>query len=406
MLPREIEVEHWPDRETFDLPRRPIGALRFLGLPLMGFGILFGWSPGKQVWGLLQQLAQGRAGMGDWILGVGTLLFVIASLVPFALGMFIFMGRTRIRLNSKWVRITECAGPFRWSRRIKTDSIVAFEVAHAGKALEASSGSAPAGLPSGLLSLGALAARKRFGKPALLLLGYPRDWVEAMAGELSSVLSVYGHKVAVAQVEVSRPGSPVPPPAEVLERPAGSNVIMVETPEGIQLDIPPRGFFKESHGLFVFGVLWCLFVGAFTFAMGRGTGWKDFGALAFIALFWCVGLTMVTIGLHLGTRRWTLKADSFRLQVVRNSILKRREWSWQRTDIRRIQAGRSGVEVNHRPLDELQVHPVAGRKKGFMTGRSFEELSWMATLLSKALKLEAVKEEEFETVRGQGQTRP
>jgi hypothetical protein len=36
---------------------------------------------------------------------------------------------------------------------------------------------------------------------------------------------------------------------------------------------------------------------------------------------------------------------------------------------------------------ELQIHPVGGKKAGFLSGRDNEELRWVATRLRRALKV-------------------
>jgi hypothetical protein len=47
------------------------------------------------------------------------------------------------------------------------------------------------------------------------------------------------------------------------------------------------------------------------------------------------------------------------------------------------------MEVNGRPVLELQIHPVGGKKWGLLAGRDEDELRWMATALRRALKLPA-----------------
>ena len=62
---------------------------------------------------------------------------------------------------------------------------------------------------------------------------------------------------------------------------------------------------------------------------------------------------------------------------------------WSRGEIAAIRADASGMEVNDRPVIELQIHPVSGKKFGVLAGRNEEELRWMATELRRALNVPA-----------------
>lgn len=389
MLPREVQAEHWPDRATFDFPVRPIGKVRYVGLGLIGFAVLFAWSPSRQVFHLLKQAISGQANLGDWIAGGFTLLFVLAALVPFGLGLFILAGRTRLKVLRERLIITECAGPFRWSRRFRLADLERLEIAGA----KTPPANQPQSTPLG--GLGALAAKLRNGKTALVLLGYPREWLDGMAQELSGLTGIQGRPVPVTQVTPTE--QPVSAGTEeVVERPVESNARVVERPGALEAEIPSRGFFKESHGFFIFGILWCLVTGLISFLFARDglrSGSFTSGALLFGLIFWGIGLGMVLLGIHLGTRCWTLKSDGFRFEAVRRSALRRRQWTWNASELREIRVGPSGVEVNNRPLEELQVYPQSGKKTGLLGGRNHAELAWLATLLRRSLRLQPVTED-------------
>lgn len=49
----------------------------------------------------------------------------------------------------------------------------------------------------------------------------------------------------------------------------------------------------------------------------------------------------------------------------------------------------AAMEVNERPVIELQIHPVVGKKAGFLAGRDEAELRWIAAHLRRALKVPA-----------------
>ena len=110
------------------------------------------------------------------------------------------------------------------------------------------------------------------------------------------------------------------------------------------------------------------------------------GLAAVVVITLAVGIGMMSLGIHLGTRRWTLHADHSQLQVTLKSVLRSREWRWAASEIEDICAGDSGTKVNDVSLEQLQVWAHPGRKKtGLLTGRSHEELAWIATVLRHTL---------------------
>jgi len=389
MLPREIQVERWPERSTYDLPLRPIGKLRYVGLVLIGFAVLFAWMPGGQVARAVRRALAGNASPADLVFGAFTLLFVVAALLPFAMGMFMLCGRTRLVVNRDWLRVTELAMFFRWSRRVKLADVKALQVAAANEKNPGGTAAAP-----GFAKLGALGASLRNQKTMLLLIGYPRDWLNPIAEELSGLIQLKGSPVTIEQIEPTRGGSPVRND-EIEQQPASSNARLTATAGSVELDLPSKGFWKESGGLLVFSGLWCGFMVVFTSVMGVSTFKShthlsaELGLLAFLAVFWAVGLGMALLAVHLGTRRWTVKADDRHLEATVRSAVRSRSWHWDASDIRELVVGDSHVEVNNRRLQELQVHPRAGKKTGLLRGRDPEELAWTATKLRRVLKVAA-----------------
>jgi hypothetical protein len=388
MLPREIESENWPERATFKFPPRPIGALRYIGLVPIGFAVLFAWMPGKMAWRSLSHLFQGQINPGDLIFGLFPLLFVLAALMPFSIGLFILMGRTRLVVTRDRLVATELAGPFRWSRRLKVADIERLEVAFG---MRAKPDATPP--PASLTKLGGMAAALKNGKHRILLLGYPRDWVEAMADELSSRMRLQGRSVQVERKEVlsAVSGNAAPAEVQVVAQPANSNARLVESASGLEVTVPSRGLRRESGGLFFFAIVWCLFMTVFTGAMflGNSSG-GDLGRMGgtlFILGFWAIGIGMLLLSIHLGTRRWTLSVRGNELSVELRSRLRIRSWQWTASELRDIAVGNSGVEVNDRPLKEVQIHPRSGKKAGLLRGRPEDELAWIASILRRSMRL-------------------
>src|SRR5262245_57251141 len=128
MLPREIKAEHWPDHSTFDLPIRPLGKLRYFGLLPLVFSLLFAAVPVSLFWRPLQTVFKGNSGIRDVILVVFVCVFLLGTLAPFGLGLFILAGRTRLVVTLHGILITEITGPFRRSRRLHTRDIHRLEL--------------------------------------------------------------------------------------------------------------------------------------------------------------------------------------------------------------------------------------------------------------------------------------
>jgi hypothetical protein len=387
MLPREIQVERWPERSTYDLPLRPIGKLRYFGLLLIGFAALFASVPGGIAGHSLRRVLAGEAAPSDWIFGVFTLVFVAAALMPFGIGMFVLCGRERLVVTRERLKVTEIALIFRWSRRVKLADIEGLQVA----AAKGGSQAGPQTLPR-LADLGALGASLRNQKKMLLLVGYPKDWLDPLAEELSGIIQLKGSAVPVEHVEPTMAPGAVRN-EEIQQQPRSSNARLVETAGGIELELPSKGLWKTSGGLMVFSILWCGFLTVFTGAMltgamkSHGRGGGALGVLAFLSIFWLIGLGMFVLALHLGTRRWVLKADGTQLEATLRSALRSRRWQWRAEDIRELVVGDSGMEVNHRRLQELKVFASNGKKAGLLLGRDADELAWVATRLRRVLKV-------------------
>ena len=119
---------------------------------------------------------------------------------------------------------------------------------------------------------------------------------------------------------------------------------------------------------------------------GHGRSGGALGTLAFLSIFWAIGLGLFVLALHLGTRRWVVKADGVQLEATLRSALRSRRWQWRAAEIRELVVGDSGMAVNNRPLQELKVYATTGKKTGLFLGRDADELAWVATQLRRVLK--------------------
>jgi hypothetical protein len=105
--------------------------------------------------------------------------------------------------------------------------------------------------------------------------------------------------------------------------------------------------------------------------------------------FWAIGLGMLAVAINLGQRTATLTVEGGRLRVETIGLFGVKQLEWSRGEVAAIRADASGMEVNHRPVLELQIHPVAGKKVSLLAGRDEVELRWMATRLRQPLSVPA-----------------
>jgi hypothetical protein len=240
----------------------------------------------------------------------------------------------------------------------------------------------------------ALTAVFEDGSKKLLVLGYPKDWLLAVAEELKSCAGGSTFSAEPAQVEVVEQSPASANDAEVAEQPAGSRVQVEEHTNGVTLTVPPEGLGRTAKSFFFFALMWCALMTVFTVliflpnAKREGPLWV---IVLFLLGFWAIGLGMLAGAINMGRRRATLTAEGGRLRIETKGLFGARQQEWSRGDIAAIRADASNIEVNHRRLLELEIHPVMGKKVGLLAGRDENELRWLATRLRQALDVPARK---------------
>ncbi|HKI71899.1 MAG TPA: hypothetical protein VKA81_05950 [Verrucomicrobiae bacterium] len=373
---------------SYTLPARPLGKLRWLALFLVAFGVVFASIPATGLFRSLKSIPAGKAAAGDFGFAVFLVPFVVTGLVPLGLGLLVLFGRCRVEWHQKRLSVLDYVGPVRWRRRLQKSRILKLTVSSGGAKIN--------GQPvttGPLAELGALAAEFEEGRPRLVAIGYPRDWLEALAEDLSARVHATASTIAAPVVEAVNLDQSRPEPVEVVPKPADSRVRVEPRPDGVLLVVPPAGLRKGSKGLFGFAILWCLIVAVITTAIAAASAknvrGKPFVGWALIGVFWLVGLSMLAGAVNMARRRAMLLVENGRLKVAQIGIFGAKRWDWNRENIAAIRADTSGLEVNNAPVIELQIHPVNGKKTGFFAGRDQEELRWMASELRRALKVPA-----------------
>jgi hypothetical protein len=284
----------------------------------------------------------------------------------------------------------EILGPFRWTRRMPRKPIRKLEIA----ATTSKTGTAP---PKRIENVSGLTAEFEDGSKKLVVLGYPKDWLLAIADELKGYVGRGTFSATSTQVEVVEKTSEDEEINDVPQQPADSRVQVEEHASGVRLVVPPAGIWRGSKGLFFFALMWCGFMAVFTgfsvFAGNKSSGGVPLAFWFFIPVFWLIGLGLLAGAINMGRRTATLAAEGGQLRIETKNLFGTKQLEWRRDEIAAIRADASGMEVNDHPVIELQIHPCVGKKVGLLAGRKEEELRWMATRLRQALNVPARKRE-------------
>jgi hypothetical protein len=394
ILPAEIQITELPDGVRYLLPIRQVGPLRFIGLLPIAFGVVFcsmALYPMAQIVKAVLQPA-GPGPQADASFAVLSVPFIVMGLVFIVLGLFLVADHTDIEIKDGRLRVIERAGPFYWTRSRPADRIRKMEISTTPvKVNDQPVTSGP------LADFGILMAECEGAKRFLVVFGYPRNWLKLLAAELARRCNLATGETLVAdkQPAIEIVEAPLDPTAfrERPDQPAGSKAVLERHADGLTLTLPPAGVWRGSKGLFVFSLLWL----ALTFAVGGGFvvvavsgGMKGMGEGAWLPLlifplFLIAGIAMLLSAINMGRRQAVFAVVGDTLMVLQTGIfgVKRREWS--REQLADVRTGPSGMEINDKPIIELQIHPTEGKKFGLLAGRDEAELQWVATVLRHGL---------------------
>lgn len=391
-LPAEIE---WGPVEgsggRYLLPRRELGNLRWIAVPVIAIAVF--------VFGFMTFWAWGFAGGFQHAFGNWGLLAALVALPGYVAGGALLMiagailfGRAELSYREDRLTCCERVGIFRWQRHVPIDQIqrltIAGAIDHSTEDEER--------VPLDLKGQTALLAEMTQGKDRLLIVGYPRALLRPLADHLARALHVDApdlmEPLEVREKDVSWL-SEAPSDAARAERPAATSIELQASHAGKTFIVPAPGVWKGSGGLFGFSLFWCGFMAVFTsiavgiLAFGDQKPEKEalliFGVM--IPLFWAIGIGMLLGAINMGRRQAAIAVINSELRVIQSSLfgVKRREWLL--SDIQTVRSGRSGVEVNNQPVMQLQIVPKTERPFAMLTGRTLDELNWIARELREML---------------------
>jgi hypothetical protein len=381
----EVRVETAGNDVSYTLPPRPLGNIRWFGLIPVGFGLLFISFPFRMFAQALGRILTGTLpGPGNLIFLLFLVPFVVVGFIPVWIGLLVIVGRCRVDWRNGRLSVLDYVGPIRRRRRMPEAPVRKFTVAVGGaKVNEQPVMTGP------LASLGALTAEYEQGKPRMLLLGYPREWLQELARDLSIRVGATAGAVEAPQVELvekllSPANTAVLPDAP---KPDGTRVKINAKFNGVSIDVPPAGL-RASKGLFTVAFVWCLILSIISAGFVFATK-KTYEIMPYVlmGIFWLVGLSLMTLAINIARKRAVLNVESGGLALMQKSLFGTKHHEWRRGEIGAIRADTSGMEVNDKPIIELQIHPVTGKKVGLLAGRDEQELRWIATELRKVLQV-------------------
>lgn len=370
------------------LPKRNWGAARKWGWAPLGIGLLVTifmifWISGPLASGLHGQ------GPGKWIeIGFGLLglpgLAIGLGLMALVIVILANISHSEIVVGEGLICAIERIGAFPIRRKRLLSEIHRFVVQKGGIAVRNTNTGAITTLAP---ELAALEVETITGKPMKLVLGYPHEMLRPLADVLASSLSLSGQSLPLEgsrpMIEVVEQEAGKPDVEYVVPRPAGTDITYQEDPRGLAISVPPKGLWKGSQGLFLFSLIWNGFMAVFT--MGMLKGHPPLPVYLFILGFWAIGILMLCFAVNMAKKKVLIAVTNGVLAYRVMGPFKTSEQKVPLNMIDTIRVGPSGMEVNNRPVIELQIIPKSGKKIGLLSNRSDDEKQWLAYVLRQTL---------------------
>lgn len=386
-LPPEILVETSRQGVRYRLPPRETGPLKLVAIFLILFGTFFAGFAAFWMLGVLGVVLKGTPGPANVLFALFGLPFLVVGVGVIGLGVFILCGRGEVEVHSGELLARERGGPFRWTRRIPLKDIRRFALSSDAVRVNGQP------VKSGPMSeVGALTAEVGDARTRLVVLGYPRAWVEALAARLNADIAAQTgtapQPTTVTQLDPQTDRNIIR--GDRLDPPAKTSISIHQQAGGIVAVVPPQGA-RASRGLLAFAIIWLTFISIVGTVIAiapesskrRKNQGKAIPALV-IGAFGLVGIGLLTAAVNQMRRKASLRASRDELIILEQSLFGTKTFKRPAGILAAIRIGNSGIEVNNVPLQELQVHTSDGRKHGFFTNLTNDELHWLATHLRHA----------------------
>ncbi len=216
--------------------------------------------------------------------------------------------------------------------------------------------------------------------------GYPEAVIDAFGRVLTEELNVVARREGWQAVTGWAEGSAME--ALPAQPPPGSRVEVHDFPDGCLVHVPRLGLIRGTRGFFPFALLWTvLSVGIVVVVLVAGARSSNPPPVWLVGLFPLAGVGMLLVSVHMGYRETWIAIKEDVVGIRQKSPFRKFERRLNRAEIAAVQMGPSGVEVNHRPVMELQFLLRDGRKVGLASQLSEPELLWLAELVRRRLGL-------------------
>lgn len=357
----------------FLLPRRPRFLGRAVGLGLFGLAfigvptlILIALFTADEHVGLLMSLGFLAFTLPFYVGGLSAWLFAARSVA----------GRTEVVVTPDSLRTIELIGPLSWTIERPLAGLRNVFVVERGK---------------GQGSVWAVRADFEDAKALHIATGYPRAKLLELARNLREATNEWSER----QLDL-----PEDPEALVRSSPVSmdlapdatapaTDIVLERSADGLVIDVPPRGVWKGSRGLFLMGWLvigFTLLVDAVVlFAALGGAGSAGVLPVLFMMIFLLAGAACVATGWEMGRRSARIQLDRDELVVDRDSPFRPMVHRFERGSVEDVFVDASNLKINGKMVMELKIKVHGSPTLGLLSQREVEELEWIAAALRGAL---------------------
>ncbi len=381
-------LEGFHDDVRYVLPSRQLGVVHLLGLIPLLFGLAF--SGFAVAWMLGTANIAIRGGGFDWLFVLFGVPFLLAGYLPIFIGLAMLIGHSEIHLKRGQLRAVERAGPLWWTRARPLDQLSRLVVVSGTQRLRPSENDTN-NVPQFMKELAGIRSEYSGKRPMMLAMGYPETLVQPLAEELAERCEAdfsFATPIRRPEVAVEKCDDEDEEEEDLpTHAPAGTDIRCDHHADGLTIEVPPAGVWKGSKGLFAFSLLWCGFMALVSIFLIFAEGDGDTMPLAFVGLFWLVGIIILLSSINMGRRKSAIAVVGGTLMVIRVGLFGTKRGEWNRDQIEDVKVGSSGMEVNNVPVLELQIHGKDDKKFGLLSSRSSEELYWISGQVRRALKL-------------------
>jgi hypothetical protein len=381
VLPESVQVTEAPDGLTLQLPPRERRLFRAFGVLLLTLGLgavalaegllwFAGWNGGADEWTIL--------------IGVSIPLLLTAVVGVFFLTPAAARSASRITVDAFSIATEDSLAWFR--RRQVIPRAAVRSVVVEPFLLQKSSRARRNGF---LGSLAQLRVLLETGASKVIAPGYARDLLAPVAEELARQCAAPGAAEPVAVAHFDEKLGPYERIPFRLNRPRNSRVELEEHADGITFIIPPGGFRRGSRVLLVSALVWLplsvLVACAVLFAGGPQGPLEP--AVAIVLSLVLIGVALLVASIAMARRRAVIAVVGDRLLVMLSGLFGSKRREWDRSELRDVRLGASGMVDHKSPVLQLQIVPQKGKRYGMLTGRDEPELDWIAALLRRTLRL-------------------